>query len=137
MALSEDFNRDMKHFEIKNDRVLSTATIYKGAIVTVVSLTGYAKPGADAAGEIFRGIALRQAVGVAGSNEVRVELERTKVWKFCTGSPADQSWVGQVVYCVDDETVDLAGATTNDVRVGICDEVIDASNIWVWTIAGS
>jgi len=140
MALSANANREHKHWlgaSQKSDRMLSTATIYKGAICTVVSLTGYLKPATDGAGEKFRGIAIDSdcpVVGVTGSAEVRCLVERGSRWRFCCDGGADQTWIGQKVYVVDDDTVALAGTTTNDVEVGICDEIISATEIWVKTL---
>ncbi len=105
--------------------------IFAGALVNLVSATGYAKKAGDNVGEKFLGVADKSAknsTGAAGAKKVRVWSRG--VFPFaCSG--ANQTWVGQKVYAVDDQTVALAATTTNDVLVGVVTELVSATQVFV------
>jgi predicted RecA/RadA family phage recombinase len=105
--------------------------VFAGALVSVVQATGFAQRSGDTSGHKFVGVAdknVKNSTGAAGSKKVRVWARG--VFPFaCTG--ADQTWTGQKVYAVDDQTVALAATTTNDVLVGVVTEVVSATQVFV------
>lgn len=117
---------------IRPYKLAASTKIFAGAIVSVnSSSSGYAVNGSDAANRKFVGVADKTAdnsAGAAGAKKVRVWA--TGVFDFaCSG--ADQTWVGQKVYIVDNQTVALAATTTNDVLVGYVTELVSATKVFV------
>jgi predicted RecA/RadA family phage recombinase len=110
---------------------VAAVDIFAGALVSVVPATGYAQRAGDTATHKFVGVAdktVKNAGGAAGAKKVRVWAKG--VFDLaCSG--ADQTWVGQKVYVVDDQTVALAATTTNDVLVGVVTEVVSATKVFV------
>ena len=118
-ALSTDFEAKRQDGEIIEFPVKASTTIYKGALVTVDTSTGYVVPASDAANRIFVGVAVEKADNSSGSSgDKTVRVFRTGTFQFNCSS-ADQTWVGKKVYASDDNTVALAATTTNDVFVGV------------------
>lgn len=116
---------------IRPYKVAATTDILAGAIVTIDTTSRLAKNGTDSATEKFVGIAdktVRNLTGAAAAKTVRVWAEGV-IDFACTG--ASQTWVGQKVYIVDNQTVALAATTTNDVLVGIVTEVASATRVFV------
>jgi len=113
--------------------ILSTATIYKGAIVcTQTPANGYLVPGADTAGYNMAGIAVENSIAVAGESDgdrgVRVFLNG--VFQIpCTG--ATQAWVGRQLCALDDNTVALRQSTVNGIIVGNCVGYISSTEVKV------
>ncbi len=110
--------------------VAAATKIYQGGMTMLDS--GYAKPGADTANARFIGIAqvtVDNTAGAAGAAKVVCRMPETFRAK-ATGA-AQATWVGQKVYLKDDDEVQLAAAADNDVLVGICLEVISATEVVV------
>lgn len=105
--------------------------IYAGAMVCV-NADGYAVPGSDAAGLIFKGISreyVDNSLGLDGAKNVTVR--RRGLFKMTFATAITQANVGDNVFIVDDETVDLAGNVTHDIFVGIIAAYIDSTHAWV------
>lgn len=110
---------------------LGAVKVFAGALVSVVTATGYAQRSGDTTGHKFVGVAdktVDNSAGAAGAKKVRVWATGV-IDLACSG--ADQTWVGAKVYAVDDQTVALAATTTNDVLVGIVTEVVSATKVFV------
>jgi hypothetical protein len=117
---------------IRPYKVAASTKIFAGALVGVnTSSSGYATNLDDSANRKFVGIADKtcdNTNGAAGAKKVRVWAQGV-VDLACTG--ADQTWVGQKVFAVDNQTVALAATTTNDVQVGVVTEVVSATKVFV------
>lgn len=111
--------------------VKTLTKIYGGTFVSV-DATGYAVPGDDAAGQIFQGVADEQVDNSAGGNgDAVVRLWRRGLFKATLDTAITQANVGDNVFLVDDETVDLAANTDNDIFCGVIAEFIDTTHAWI------
>lgn len=105
--------------------VMELVTIYAGAMVCLNS-SGYAIPAADAAGNVLIGVALEQADNAAGSSgDITVRVRTTGVFDFAASS-ITQAHVGDVMYVVDDQTVDET-SPGNSVVAGILTKYISTT----------
>jgi hypothetical protein len=111
--------------------VINADIIYAGSLVAV-NADGYALPGSDTAGLIFQGIAIERvdnSLGNAGDKTVR--LRRRGLIKMTLATAITQANVGDNVFLVDDESVDIAANTTHDIFCGIIAQYIDATHAMV------
>ncbi|KQC03145.1 MAG: hypothetical protein APR55_07105 [Methanolinea sp. SDB] len=105
--------------------------IYAGALVCV-NADGYAVKGADIAGLLFAGISREYADNSSGDDgDINVTVRRRGLFKMAFGTAISIANVGDSVYIVDDQTVDLVGDTTHDIFAGIIAEYIDTTHAWV------
>jgi hypothetical protein len=105
--------------------------IYGGALVCV-NADGYAVPGSDTVGLIFMGVATERkdnSLGLDGA--LSVNVRRRGLVKMTLGTAITQANVGDNVFLVDDQTVDIAANTTNDIFCGIIAAYIDSTHAWV------
>lgn len=132
MTLSANAEIPRMTGELKSYLVADNVHIYKGAMVCVDPANGYALPGADTAGYRFVGIAAEEcdntlAGHAAGGKSVRV-------WHkgefLLTSSSITQAMTGQMMYLVDDETIDDV-TVTNFIPVGILVEYVSPTSGWV------
>lgn len=96
----------------------AAVNILEGALVSV-NAAGYLTNASDTANDLFIGVAEHgsdNSAGNAGDLEVRVRLGG--VVNAVVGSTITIANVGDLVYAVDNQTVDLAAVTTNDIPVG-------------------
>lgn len=111
--------------------IAATTKIVEGALVNV-NAAGYAVNATDTTGERCVGVASQETdntTGAAGDADAIV-------W---TGGAIDVvsnfsatiANVGDKVYVVDNQTVDLAAVTTNDVLVGVIVAVLSATKLRV------
>jgi len=111
--------------------VVNADIIYAGALVSV-NANGYAVPGNDTAGQIFVGVAMERqdnSLGAAGAKTVNVK--RRGLFKMTFGTAISQANVGDNVFLVDDQTVDVTANTTHDIFCGIIAAYIDSTHAWV------
>jgi hypothetical protein len=111
--------------------VINADIIYAGSLVCV-NAAGYALPGSDTSGLIFQGVAVERvdnSTGNAGDKTVR--LRRRGLIKMKLATAITQANVGDNVFLVDDESVDIAAQTTNDIFCGIIAGYIDSTHAWV------
>ncbi len=105
--------------------------IYGGAL-TCVNANGFAVPGADTAGLIFMGVSQERKDNASGADgEQSVVVRRKGLFKVTMGTAISQANVGDKVCLVDDQTVDLAANTTNDIPCGIIAGYIDTTHAWL------
>ena len=111
--------------------VVNADIIYGGALVCV-NAAGYAVPGADTAGLIFMGVATDRADNSAGAiGAIKVPVRRRGLIKMKLATAITIANVGDNVFLVDDESVDLAGNVTNDIFCGIIADYIDTTHAMV------
>jgi len=111
--------------------VEESTTIYAGALVCV-NANGYAVPADDTSGLIFVGIAREYVDNSSGSDgDENVVLRRRGLFKMELGTAITQANVGDNVFIVDDETVDLTAQTDNDIFCGIIAGYIDSTHAWI------
>lgn len=110
-------------------KLKGAVTAYKGALV-MLNNAGYALPAADAASSVFAGVAYETKANPGADGTASVKLYKSGDFEFdATG--ADQSWVGLAACVVDDHTVALASATTNDLVCGYVSAVLSSTRVRV------
>lgn len=106
-------------------------TLYGGAFVSV-DADGYAVAGDDATGEIFQGVCMEQVDNSAGSDgDKQVVLRRRGLFKAILDTAITQANVGDNVFLVDDQTVDLTANVTYNIFCGIIAGYIDTTHAWI------
>jgi hypothetical protein len=111
--------------------VINADIIYAGALVSV-NAAGYAVPGADSAGQIFVGVATeRKDNSSGGAGDLSVAVRRRGLFKMTFATAITQANVGDNVFLVDDDSVDLAANVTNKIFCGIIAAYIDSTHAWV------
>lgn len=132
MSLSADRNTYFAQPEIESYPVYQSTKIYAGSLVMLNS-TGYAIPGADTASCTFVGVAQEYIDNSAGaSGAKRVTVRRLGCHRFAYGGTAAITLIGTMVYLVDDQTVNVAGSTTNDIPCGKVAQVDTTLNqVWI------
>ena len=132
MALSADKKTEYKEGVEIPVPVDGGSEIFAGAFVCF-NANGFLVPGSDTAGLIFAGIArehVDNALGDDGDLNCIVRRKPTLV-KATLGHTITQANVGDNVFLVDAQTVDVAAQTTNDIFCGIIAEFIDSTHAWV------
>jgi len=105
--------------------------IYGGAFVSV-NAAGYLVDGADEAGQIFMGVSLEQKDNSDGSDgDLECVIRRRGLFKATFGTAISQANVGDNVFLVDDQTVDLTANVTHKIFCGIIAEYIDTTHAWI------
>jgi len=111
--------------------VINADIIYGGALVSV-NAAGYAVPGADTAGQIFMGVASARADNSAGAvGAIKVPVLRRGLFKMTLGTAISIANVGDNVFLVDDQTVDVTAQCTNKIFCGIIASYIDTTHAMV------
>lgn len=111
--------------------LMGVEEIFEGALVAI-NAAGYAVNGGDDANAVIVGVADESVDNSAGSNgSLSIKVRRTGVYTFNSAFSAAQSDVNTVVTCSDNQTVDVAGTTTNDIVVGRVVEVLSSSKVRV------
>jgi len=106
-------------------------TIYGGSFACV-NANGYAEPGADTAGLIFEGIATGQVDNSGGADgDKQVVLRRRGLVKALLDTAITQTNVGDNVFLVDDQSVDLVANVTHNILCGVIAGFIDTTHAWI------
>jgi hypothetical protein len=109
--------------------VAATTVIYRGAGV-MLNAAGYLIPASDTSGGISRGVSRDEVdnnPGSAGDLECEVDIGGCEVVvNFGTQSALTQANVGDKVFWKDDQTVELAGTSANDIFAGTIERIGDA-----------
>jgi hypothetical protein len=125
-------NRDYKRQQAQSLPYKAAAVdLFIGSLVSL-NASGFAKGGADTAGEKFVGVLreqLKNSTGAAGAVDAIVWTEGA--FEFAFSGTAVQANVGLPVYLVDNQTVALAATTTNDILVGRITEFVSANVVRV------
>jgi hypothetical protein len=110
--LTEDRLTEYQEGVLQAFPVKATAEIFAGSMVCIHGASGYAIPGADAAGNQFIGIAEHYALGTAADGGTWVTVRRKGVFEFAASS-ITQAMVGDIMYVVDDQTFDETSPGNN------------------------
>lgn len=111
--------------------VITSDCIYGGALVCV-NAAGYALPGDDTAGLIFEGVAVERADNTDGANgDITVNVRRRGLFKMLFDTAISIANVGDNVFLVDDQTVDLTANVDNNIFCGVIAAYIDTTHAWV------
>lgn len=111
--------------------VITNDCIFGGSLVAV-NAAGYALPGSDTAGLIFQGIAMGRADNTGGQNgDIKVALRRRGLFLLTLATAITQANVGDNVFLVDDESVDLTANVTNKIFCGIIAAVETTTQAWI------
>lgn len=111
--------------------VINADIIYGGSHVCV-NAAGYALPGSDTAGLIYVGEAMERVDNsLGGAGDKTVVLKRRGLIKMTMQTAITQANVGDNVFLVDDETVDLTANVTHKIFCGIIAGYIDTTHAWV------
>jgi len=106
-------------------------TIYGGAFVCA-NADGYLVDGADESGLIFMGVSLEQKDNSSGLDGALVcQIRRRGLIKAILDTAITQANVGDNVFLVDDQTVDLTANVTYNIFCGIIAEYIDTTHAWI------
>lgn len=117
---------------IKYATYLMTASkvIYEGSLVCIIATTGLAEAAADTSGFRCVGVSTQNVTSASsGSYYVTVAYGHEEL--FATAS----TLVGavDVSVCVsDDNTVEVIGTTTNDVKVGPVTQAMSTTSAWIF-----
>ncbi len=131
MALSADAFATQKRGRQIAPGVAASTKLYAGGLVAY-NPGGYLAVGADTANFLFAGVAVEQVDNSSGADgDLDCNIWRGGVFLMTLATVIAQSNVGDMVCLVDDEKVDLAGDTDNDVVVGMIVEYVDTTHAWV------
>ncbi|MDA3832597.1 MAG: hypothetical protein PF495_04295 [Spirochaetales bacterium] len=130
-ALSEDKQIEIQDGVEKDIQVAATEKIFAGAL-SCVNAAGYALEGSDTAGLIFQGIAMSQQDNSSGANgDLDIVLRRRGLIKCILGTAISIANVGDKVFLVDDQTVDITANVFNHIPCGIIAGYIDTTHAWI------
>ena len=130
-ALSSDRNTQYSLGDLLSIPVAASTQIFAGSLVCIDD-DGYAVPADDAAGLIFAGVATAQADNsTGGAGALSVVVRRRGRYLLAYDGALSQAAVGAQVCAVDDQTVDAADDTTNDVAVGVIARFESSGECWV------
>lgn len=130
-ALAADRDPRRKEGLLGTGKAYQSVTIYGGALV-MFNATGYVVPGADTASQIFAGVANKQVDNSSGSSgDLDVEFYREGLFMVTLDTAITRANVGDQVYLVDDQTVDLVANVTNNIYCGVIAEYIDTTHAWI------
>ena len=123
--------RDEQHQQgVQIPLKMAAVKIFSGALVAIVG--GYATNAGDDSGATFVGVAQETKDNSAGSaGDLEVVVRQGGVVQVATAFTAAQTDVGTEVTLSDNQTVDKAANTTNDITCGRIVEFIDASTVRV------
>lgn len=105
--------------------------IPEGALVAI-NAAGYATNASDAANDVVIGVADETIDNSAGNaGDLSIKVRRNGVFTFVFAGTATIADVNTLVYAVDNQTVNLIAATTNDIVVGRIVEFLTATSVRV------
>ncbi len=130
-ALAEDKQAHRKDGVLLGFEMAAAETVYGGSL-SCINAAGYALPGSDTSGLIFEGVAEEQVDNSSGSNgDLTVILRRRGLFKMLFDTAITIANVGDNVFLVDDQTVDLTANVTHNIFCGVIAEYIDTTHAWV------
>ena len=113
--------------------------MYRGALMGMVPGSGGLEPLADTAGMVFAGIALEYKDNTSGADGAIRGMIYTGpaiiLLAMQAALAAGQEW--QILYAMDDQTLDIAANRTNDVFVGRALNRVSDTSWWVFVNAGT
>lgn len=124
MALSAAREGKRSLGEIVSSPKKAATAIYGGSLLNRLTADGKVQPGADTASTTFGGVAVADAA--AAATTVEVYTMGTFEFTFGAGSLTAAS-IGSEVCINGEDTVDVAGTTTSDIKCGVIREVVSAT----------
>lgn len=129
-ALNKDRNTAYREGLEIEFPVYQSVKIYAGSLVCVGGSHGYAIPAADAAGNIFVGVAQEYVDNSSGnSGDKTVRVRRKGIFQFAATS-ITQAMVGDIMYVVNDQTIDET-TPGNSVVAGRLVKYVSATSGWI------
>jgi len=130
-VLAEDKQIELQDGVEKDFAVAASEKIFGGAL-TCVNAAGYALEGSDTAGLIFQGICMDKKDNSSGANgDLTVVLRRRGLITVILDTAITIANVGDNVFLVDDQTVDLTANVTHNIFCGIIAGYIDTTHAWI------
>ncbi|OGV64135.1 MAG: hypothetical protein A2283_12450 [Lentisphaerae bacterium RIFOXYA12_FULL_48_11] len=130
-ALTKDRDTRKKPGQLGEGPVAASALIYGGAIVCM-NAGGYLIKGSDAAGLTIAGISTGRFDNSAGTNGALTGVfERDGLHLMNLGTVITQANVGDPVYVVDDQTVDLADNVIHFILAGVIAEMFTTTLAYI------
>lgn len=130
-ALAKDRDTRKKPGQLGEGPMAAAALVYGGAILCFNS-GGYLIKGSDAAGLIMAGISSARVDNSAGANgALKAVFERDGLHLMTLGTAITQANLGDPVYVVDDQTVDLAANVTHLILAGIIAEMVTTTLAYI------
>lgn len=131
-ALTKDRNTPVRDGNTFTCPVAAAKKIFAGSIV-MLSATGYATPGAVAAGQVCAGRAEETVDNSAGADGAKSVDVRSGTFKFGNSAAGDAITIAEIgdnCYIVDDQTVAKTDGTgTRSVAGKIV--AVDSDGVWV------
>lgn len=128
--LAEDKNLHRRDGVLVAFPVITNDILYGGSLICV-NAGGYALPGSDTAALIFVGVAEEQVINTGGNGAKTIIVRRRGLFLLELATAISVANVGDNVFLVDDNLVDLAGNVTHDIFCGIIAEYVDTTHAWV------
>jgi len=130
-ALATDRDTRKKPGVLGEGPVAAAKTLYGGALVCV-NAAGYLTPGDDAANLVLAGVSHDRYDNSAGANgDIDGVVERDGLHLMNMETAITQANVGDRVYIVDDQTVDLVANVTNNVFAGVIAEYLTTTMAYI------
>jgi len=131
MALAADKKTEYREGVEISIPVYRAVEIFAGA-PACVNAAGYAVPGSDTAALIFEGMAREHVDNALGGDGVKnVKVRRRGLFKMTFATAITIANVGDNVFLVDDEEVDVVANVVEAIFCGVIAEYIDTTHAWV------
>lgn len=129
MALTEDREAKRSDAKLAVSTAKAATALFGGSLCNRLTADGKVQPGADTASTTFGGVV--KAFHAAAST-AKVESYRTGEFEFTFGAgSATDALIGSEVCINGEDTVDVAGTTTNDIKCGIIAAVPSSTKVRV------
>jgi hypothetical protein len=130
-ALAKDRDTRKKPGQLGEGPIAQAEKLFGGAAICV-NAAGYLVAGEDAAGLIFAGISIGRFDNTLGSNgDLAGVFDREGLHLMILGNAITQANVGDQVYLVDDQTVDLAANVTHLIFCGVIAEFVTTTLAYI------
>ncbi len=127
-ALTQDRKNISREGERFEDPVLAATKVFGGGLVAI-DANGWARPAADVAGLIVRGVAQEQVDNLAGANGAKTVPLENGVYQF-ESTALTIADIGKPMFVSDDQTV-VKTTTTNKIVAGILVGIEGATKAWI------
>jgi hypothetical protein len=124
LTAGREAKRSIDNGVIASSPKKAATAIYGGSLLNRLSSDGKVQPGADTASTTFGGVAVRDAA--AADTVIDIYTKGDFQFTFGAGSLTAAS-IGVAVFVNGEDTVDVAGTTTNDIACGVIREVVSAT----------
>jgi hypothetical protein len=130
-ALTKDKGIEYRVGDELEFEMAASEKVFGGALACV-NAAGYCLEGSDTAGLIFQGVATEQVDNSSGSDgDKKIVLKRRGLFKVIMDTAITIANIGDNVFLVDDQTVDLVANVDNNIFCGIIAGYIDTTHAWI------